>query len=108
MEQADDPLTRSIIGAAIAVHKALGPGLLESAYETCLAHELRLAGHTVVTSGHCRSTTAGFRSSAPIGLTSLLTRLPLWRSKPWRSSLPSMRRSSSHTSASPGSVQASS
>lgn len=49
MQQADDPLTRSIIGAAIAVHKALGPGLLESAYEACLAHELRLAGHTVVT-----------------------------------------------------------
>jgi len=33
-------LTESIIGAAIEVHRALGPGLLESAYETCLAFEL--------------------------------------------------------------------
>ena len=36
-------LTEKIIGAAIEVHKALGPGLLESAYEGCLAHELSLA-----------------------------------------------------------------
>lgn len=35
-------LTEQIIGAAIEVHKALGPGLLESAYETCLCHELSL------------------------------------------------------------------
>ena len=33
-------LTERIIGAAIDVHKALGPGLLESAYEACLAFEL--------------------------------------------------------------------
>jgi GxxExxY protein len=35
-------LTGQIIGAAIEVHKALGPGLLESVYEECLAHELDL------------------------------------------------------------------
>jgi GxxExxY protein len=35
-------LTETIIGAAIEVHKALGPGLLESAYEECLTHELSL------------------------------------------------------------------
>ncbi len=35
-------LTQQIIGAAIEVHRALGPGLLESAYETCLCHELSL------------------------------------------------------------------
>jgi GxxExxY protein len=35
-------LTRNIIGAAIEVHRALGPGLLESTYQTCLAHELAL------------------------------------------------------------------
>ena len=35
-------LTEQIIGAAIEVHRALGPGLLESAYEECLSHELAL------------------------------------------------------------------
>ena len=35
-------ITDKIIGAAIEVHRALGPGLLESAYEECLAYELRL------------------------------------------------------------------
>ena len=35
-------LTREVIGAGIEVHRALGPGLLESAYEECLCHELKL------------------------------------------------------------------
>lgn len=39
-----DQLSNIIIGAAIEVHRALGPGLLESAYEECLAYELRLRG----------------------------------------------------------------
>ena len=39
-------LSRQVIGCAIEVHKALGPGLLESAYEECLAHELSLHGIT--------------------------------------------------------------
>jgi len=34
-------ITQEIIGAAIEVHRTLGPGLLESAYETCLVFELR-------------------------------------------------------------------
>ena len=37
-----DSLTGTIIGAAIEVHRELGPGLLESAYEACLIYELRL------------------------------------------------------------------
>jgi GxxExxY protein len=37
-------LTGQIIGSAIEVHKALGPGLLESAYEECLCHEFDLRG----------------------------------------------------------------
>jgi GxxExxY protein len=37
-------LTGQIIGPAIEVHKALGPGLLESAYEECLCHEFDLRG----------------------------------------------------------------
>lgn len=40
-------LTQSIIGAAIEVHRRLGPGLLESAYRVCLAYELRKRGFEV-------------------------------------------------------------
>ena len=39
-----DKITHEIIGAAMRVHSALGPGLLESVYETCLKHELAKAG----------------------------------------------------------------
>jgi GxxExxY protein len=39
-----DPRTSPIIAAAIEVHRYLGPGLLESAYEECLCHELHLTG----------------------------------------------------------------
>jgi GxxExxY protein len=44
IESQQDPRTASIIGAAIEVHRQLGPGLLESAYEQCLCHELHLRG----------------------------------------------------------------
>jgi GxxExxY protein len=40
----NDPHTEKVIGLAIEVHRVLGPGLLESAYEACLCHELSLAG----------------------------------------------------------------
>ncbi|SRR5579872_1404134 len=39
-----EELTEGVIGAAIEVHRGLGPGLLESAYEECLCHELHLRG----------------------------------------------------------------
>lgn len=42
-------ITEKIIGCAIEVHKKLGPGLLESTYETCLLYELREAGLEVKT-----------------------------------------------------------
>ena len=38
----EEELSYVIIGAALEVHRTLGPGLLESAYEACLSHELRL------------------------------------------------------------------
>ena len=41
-------LSSQIIGAAIEVHKTLGPGLLESAYEECSCHELNLRGLTLI------------------------------------------------------------
>jgi GxxExxY protein len=40
--QSLDKLSEQVIGACIEVHRALGPGLLESAYEECLCHELSL------------------------------------------------------------------
>ncbi len=39
-----DPLTDLVIGLAIEVHRALGPGLLESAYQECLCYELKANG----------------------------------------------------------------
>ena len=41
-----DELSNRVIGCAIEVHRELGPGLLESTYEQCLAHELKLNGIT--------------------------------------------------------------
>jgi GxxExxY protein len=43
----EEELTEKIIGAAIEVHRELGPGLLESSYHACLAHELELRGLTL-------------------------------------------------------------
>jgi len=43
----ENEISRIIIGCAIAVHKSLGPGLLESAYEGCLAYELTQNGLSV-------------------------------------------------------------
>ena len=43
-EEEVDGLTRRIIGFAIDVHRGLGPGLLESAYEACPCHDLAQAG----------------------------------------------------------------
>lgn len=39
-----EKLTEAIIGAAIEVHRELGPGLMESVYEECLCHELSIRG----------------------------------------------------------------
>ncbi|MDB4303190.1 GxxExxY protein [Desulfosarcina sp.] len=43
----ENELSQKIIGCAIEVHKQLGPGLLESAYQECLFYELKLAGLNV-------------------------------------------------------------
>jgi GxxExxY protein len=44
----DGELTEAIIGAAIEVHRHLGPGLLESTYEQCLCYELGKRGLSVI------------------------------------------------------------
>ena len=43
----ENQVSNNIIGAAIEVHRHLGPGLLESAYEECLSYELKKDGHQV-------------------------------------------------------------
>ena len=40
----ENSLSKAVIGAAIEVHRALGPGLLESTYEACMCRELRIRG----------------------------------------------------------------
>jgi len=40
----ENKISKTIIGCAIEVHRKLGPGLLESAYQECLLYELKLAG----------------------------------------------------------------
>ena len=45
----ENEVSNRVIGAAIEVHKILGPGLLESAYQTCLERELQLSGLNVET-----------------------------------------------------------
>lgn len=47
MDDGTDGLTRKIIGAAITVHRALGPGLFENPYERCVGAELRHIGLSV-------------------------------------------------------------
>ena len=44
VDQDINKITETIIGAAISVHRELGPGLLESTYEICLAYELKEKG----------------------------------------------------------------
>lgn len=40
----ENEISKIIIGAALDVHRAMGPGLLESVYQQCLAHEMKLQG----------------------------------------------------------------
>lgn len=43
----ENEISHKVIGTAISIHKSIGPGLLESAYENALAYDLRLAGLNV-------------------------------------------------------------
>ncbi len=48
IEKSENELSNIIIGCAIEVHKQLGPGLLESAYQECLYYELKNSGLDVI------------------------------------------------------------
>lgn len=54
-----DRLSREAIGAAVEVHRHLGPGLLESIYEKCLAREFELRGVPVLSQEHVKITYKG-------------------------------------------------
>jgi GxxExxY protein len=47
MDEEINRITEAIIGAAIQVHREIGPGMLESAYETCLVYELKDRGYKI-------------------------------------------------------------
>jgi GxxExxY protein len=48
MSEERDPVTQEVIGAAIEVHRIMGPGLLESVYQRCLERELKLRGMSLI------------------------------------------------------------
>jgi GxxExxY protein len=43
----EEEIGKAVIGAALRIHKELGPGLLEKVYEVCLSHELKKLGYSV-------------------------------------------------------------
>jgi GxxExxY protein len=57
-------ITEQVLGAAIEVHKHLGPGLLESAYEACLCHAFAIPGLTFQRQVHLPLEYKGFRIDA--------------------------------------------
>ncbi len=64
----ENELSHSIIGAAIEVHRILGPGLLEDLYEDALCHELTLRGHTVIRQVQVPVTYKGKTLASPLKL----------------------------------------
>lgn len=61
-----DHLTYEIIGAAIEVHRELGPGLLESVYHKCMKHELTLRGIEFVSESIVKINYKGMESNADL------------------------------------------
>ena len=67
-----EPITREVIGAAIDVHRELGPGLLKSAYEECLCFELGLRGIPFLRQEKLPITYKGYRLDADYRIDILL------------------------------------
>lgn len=61
-------ITEKVLGAAIEVHKHLGPGLLESTYEACLCHELEIRGLSFQRQVHLPLEYKGLRVNAAFRL----------------------------------------
>lgn len=63
-----DEIGRAVVDAAFTVHRALGPGLLESVYEACLAHELRKRAYRVSQQVHLPVVYDGIRLDSGLRL----------------------------------------
>src|SRR5947208_919387 len=90
-----DPVTEPIIGAAIEVHRVLGPGLLESVYETCFCDELERRGIEFQRQVLLPVT---YKGASSIANSASMSSSPAWsssKSRRSRSSCPSTRPSSS-------------
>lgn len=69
MDEAADRIAREVVDAGLKVHRALGPGLLEAAYEHCLAYELEGRGLLVERQLPLSIVYEGLRLEAPIAST---------------------------------------
>ena len=82
------PLTETIIGAAIEVHRDKGPGLIESIYEWCLARELELRGLSFVHQKEVQIRYKGFTREEPLRLDLLVEGCVLVETKAVQKILP--------------------
>jgi len=78
-------ITERIIGASIEVHRALGPGLLESTYHACLVHEMRLREIEVETEKTLPVVYKGMTLDCGSRIDLLVDRTVSSSEKPWRS-----------------------
>lgn len=74
-EMKNEEITNAIIASAIEVHRELGPGLLETTYEICLAHELARSGHDAVRQLHLPVVYKGVELDAGYRIDLLVDRL---------------------------------
>jgi GxxExxY protein len=73
-----EEIGKKVLDAAYAVHSALGPGLLESVYEACLAHKLRQQNVQVATQVAMPVTFEGIQIETGLRLDLLVGKLVLW------------------------------
>jgi len=87
-------ITGQIVDSAMKVHTALGPGLLESAYEVCLAHELKKRGLHAVTQVGLPVEYGGVKLEVGYRLTFWSRIRSSWKLKPSPKFTPSMKHNS--------------
>jgi GxxExxY protein len=88
-----DEVAKDVVDAAIKVHRALGPGLLESAYQACLAHELRRRKHLVECEVALSLLFEGVLIEVGYRIDMRIDQLVLIENKPWKKFFPSILHS---------------